>query len=282
MTSSDQSLDAPILVMDSGVGGLSIVQEIRRLNPSHSVLYLADNAAFPYGDKTEAWLVERVVALALALVQRYPIQLMVLGCNTASTVVLPALRAALQIPVVGVVPAIKPAAHLSKTKQIGLLATPGTVTRSYTDQLIADYAEHCQVSRLGSTEVVKLAEDKLAGRSVDLDRLRHAVQPLFQVPNLDTIVLGCTHFPLLRAEFEQISPRPITWVDSGAAIARRVAQLLPVMIGGHDQVQHQALLTAPVPSDSQLTGSLMQLGFHQVGVFELGSLNVSAEASRGY
>lgn len=276
MNSSDQPLNTPILVMDSGVGGLSIVQEIQRLSPERSVLYLADNAAFPYGDKSESWLVERVVALALALVHRYPIQLMVLGCNTASTVVLPALRAALNIPVVGVVPAIKPAAYLSKTKHIGLLATPGTVTRSYTDQLITNHAEHCQVSRLGTTEVVKLAEDKLAGRAVDLDRLLQAVQPLFQVPSIDTIVLGCTHFPLLKAELEQISPRPITWVDSGSAIARRVEELLSSATLQKHKAQHKALLTAEVTLGSQLYQSLNQLGFDEVEVFEVSSLGALA------
>ncbi|OPX56669.1 glutamate racemase [Oceanospirillum multiglobuliferum] len=276
MNSSDQPLNTPILVMDSGVGGLSIVQEIQRLSPERSVLYLADNAAFPYGDKSESWLVERVVALALALVHRYPIQLMVLGCNTASTVVLPALRAALNIPVVGVVPAIKPAAYLSKTKHIGLLATPGTVTRSYTDQLITNHAEHCQVSRLGTTEVVKLAEDKLAGRAVDLDRLLQAVQPLFQVSSIDTIVLGCTHFPLLKAELEQISPRPITWVDSGSAIARRVEELLSSATLQKHKAQHKALLTAEVTLGSQLYQSLNQLGFDEVEVFEVSSLGALA------
>lgn len=270
--------------MDSGVGGLSIVTHIREACPTYPLLYLADNAAFPYGDKDETWLVKRVVRLALALVARYPVQLLVLGCNTASTVVLPALRDALNIPVVGVVPAIKPAAALSQNRHIGLLATPGTVSRAYTDQLIDDYAAHCAITRLGSTEVVRLAEEKLAGRPVDLMRLQQAVSPLFDQPLLDTVVLGCTHFPLLRQELQLIQPRPIQWVDSGAAVARRVAMLLkageqtpvasslsnqtssnPVPLEAADNI---AFVTAAVPEDSELAYSFARQGFGTLACFE--------------
>lgn len=274
--------------MDSGVGGLSIAEHIRKTCPDSPLLYLADNGAFPYGDKDEGWLVERVVKLAQTLVAQYPVQLLVLGCNTASTVVLPALREVLSIPVVGVVPAIKPAAALSQSGHIGLLATPGTVSRSYTNQLISDHAPHCEVTRVGSTEVVRLAEEKLAGKRVDLSRLQQAVAPLFESESLDTVVLGCTHFPLLLNELIKIQPRPIRWVDSGAAIARRVAmllsqELLPQNLPLQNPFQQKlswvsqagegsmcagniVFLTRDVPHNSALVRSFSRRGFDQLRI----------------
>ncbi|WP_078320103.1 glutamate racemase [Oceanospirillum linum] len=270
---SNIKISAPVLVMDSGVGGLSIAAHIRKTCPDTPLFYLADNGAFPYGDKDEGWLVDRVVKLAYQLVNQYPIKLLVLGCNTASTVVLPALRKALSIPVVGVVPAIKPAAALSLSGHIGLLATPGTVNRSYTDQLISDHAARCQVTRVGSTEVVRLAEDKLAGIPVDLTRLKQAVSPLFESETLDTVVLGCTHFPLLRDELEKIQPRNIHWVDSGAAIARRVAMLLsqtPAQcLAGKNAVQSDLLfLTQALSKEASLMKSFRHNGFSQLVILE--------------
>ena len=249
-----------VLVMDSGVGGLSVAQHIQALRPDLSLLYLADNGALPYGNKSEAWLNHRVATLVQRVAQEYPLQLVVVACNTASTLVLPALRASQSVPVVGVVPAIKPAAALSETRHIGLLATPGTVQRSYTDQLVNEFAEGCRVSRLGTTDLVSLAEDKLAGKAVDLQRLAQAVAPLFAQQDLDTLVLGCTHFPLLVPELEQIAPRKINWVDSGQAIARRVDALLP-QISSSEHMPHQAILTAEVDQTSTLLTSLSRLGF---------------------
>lgn len=160
---------------------------------------------------------------ALQARRQQPFSMIVIACNTASTLVLPALREVFHIPVVGVVPAIKPAAQLSRTGHIGLLATPGTVNRPYTELLITEHAAHCQVTRLGTTELV---EHKLAGDSVDMGRLAKAVAPLLANERIDTIVLGCTHFPWLKDELRAISPRPIQWVDSGSAIARQVETLL--------------------------------------------------------
>lgn len=255
------------------MGGLSIAEHIRKTCPDTPLFYLADNGAFPYGDKDENWLVARVVQLAETLVSQYPIQLLVLGCNTASTVVLPALREALSIPVVGVVPAIKPAAALSHSAHIGLLATPGTVSRSYTNQLISDHAPHCEVTRVGSTEVVRIAEEKLEGKSVDLNRLQQAVAPLFETESLDTVVLGCTHFPLLLDELKEIQPRPVRWVDSGAAIARRVAMLLSQSGANSASPKTQVpaennivFLTREVSSDSALMRSFNRSGFDQLRI----------------
>jgi glutamate racemase len=223
---------APILIFDSGVGGLSIHAAVAARLPRQRYVYACDNAAFPYGPKPEDELIERVHAVLDALIARYSPQLLVVACNTASTVALPRLRqhyssSSYGLPIVGVVPAIKPAAALSQNRVIGLLATPGTVRRAYTDQLIRDFAGDCTVVRVGSAELVQIAERKLREGHVDIAALRELMMPFFaHIPPVDTVVLGCTHFPLLRDELQLAAPRPVHWVDSGAAIAARVENQL--------------------------------------------------------
>ncbi|MGB5854534.1 MAG: glutamate racemase [Oceanisphaera sp.] len=227
---------ANILIFDSGMGGLSVYRELRQTLLGHQYLYLFDNACFPYGELTESRLVERVVELFTAFVARHPVDIAIIACNTASTYVLPALRQCLTIPVVGVVPAIKPAAEYSRQHQaansstskpghIGLLATPGTVSRCYTTELIQSFAADLQVSLLGTTELVEMAEDKLSGVPVDMPQLYKVLAPWLGEQGPDTLVLGCTHFPLLAAEIGQCLPSA-KLIDSGAAIARRVISLL--------------------------------------------------------
>ncbi|BDY03171.1 glutamate racemase [Ferrimonas sp. YFM] len=215
-----------ILLFDSGVGGLSILEHVRDAFPQWPVHYLADNARFPYGELPEQELIDGCVELITTLVRELKPALVVVACNTASTLTLPALRTALSIPVIGVVPAIKPAAALSYTGTIALLATPGTVCRSYTDGLIQDFAPHCRVIRLGSSDLVRLAEDKLAGKGCDSVALQAVLAPLTLEPSLDVVVLGCTHFPLLNEEIGQILGPKVRLVDSGSAIARRVGTLI--------------------------------------------------------
>jgi glutamate racemase len=222
-----------ILIFDSGVGGLTIVEHIRQALPGSRISYLADNALFPYGLLHEQQLLERVTMLLKAAVDELKPQLLVIGCNSASTLVLPHLRQLLDIPIVGVVPAIKPAAQTSATHVVGLLATPGTVDRDYTDELITDYANHCEVIRVGSAELVKAIEGKMRGTPIDNKICGDVIQafrehPLW--PQLDTIVLACTHFPLAINELSAAAPEIKHWVDSGAAIARRVESLLGAII----------------------------------------------------
>lgn len=218
----------PILIFDSGVGGLSVLEAVRRALPDETYRYACDNAGFPYGPKPEAELLARVDTVLQALVAAVDPKLLIVACNTASTAVLPRLRERFAFPVIGVVPAIKPAAQLSETGVIGLLATPGTVTRRYTDDLIRDFAAHCDVLRVGSRELVLLAEAKLRGEPVDPELIREILAPFFQDParSVDTIVLGCTHFPLLKEELQAAAPQVRHWVDSGEAIARRAQDLL--------------------------------------------------------
>jgi glutamate racemase len=216
-----------VLVFDSGVGGLSVYDEVRQLLPDLHYLYAFDNAGFPYGEKSETFIVERVVAIVEAITRRYPLSLVIIACNTASTVSLPALRERFVFPVVGVVPAIKPAARLTRNGVVGLLATRATVRRPYTHELVAQFAGSCNIEMLGSAELVELAEAKLHGAEVALDEVRRIVQPWLRMAEPpDTVVLGCTHFPLLREELQQVLPEGTRLIDSGAAIARRTAWLL--------------------------------------------------------
>ncbi|WP_313621227.1 glutamate racemase, partial [Pantoea septica] len=217
-TASD--LRPTVLVFDSGVGGLSVYDEVRQLLPDLHYLYAFDNAGFPYGEKSEEYIVG-------AIASRHPLSLCIIACNTASTVSLPALRARFGFPVVGVVPAIKPAARLTRNGVVGLLATRATVRRPYTHDLVAQFATSCRIAMLGSAELVELAEQKLHGQTIALEDVRRTVQPWLRMAEPpDTVVLGCTHFPLLREELQQVLPAGTRLIDSGAAIARRTAWLL--------------------------------------------------------
>lgn len=211
-----------VLVLDSGVGGLSIAGKIRELCAPVQIDYLADLAGFPYGIKSEQELLQRVVGLLERSLPVYQPQVVVIACNTASTLVLEELRRRFPVPFVGVVPAIKPAAQLSQTGVLAVLATKGTVNREYTHKLIQDFAQNKKVLLHGSAQLVLLAEQKLMGHAPDPKDLDHEVTSLKNVRELDTVVLACTHFPLLREELRKALPQVRFWVDSGEAIARRV------------------------------------------------------------
>ena len=195
--------NAPILFFDSGVGGLSVLGPTRELLPNAPIVYAADSAAFPYGKRSEAEIASRVPALLGRLVERFHPRLAVIACNTASTIALDHVRSALDLPVVGTVPAIKPAAEISKSRVIGVLGTEATVRQPYVDDLAVRFASDCAIIRHGSPELVELAEARLAGEEVSTDAIRAAAQPMFdaaQGDRIDTVVLACTHFPLLGPE----------------------------------------------------------------------------------
>src|SRR6185312_15774330 len=219
--------NAPILFFDSGVGGLSVLGPTLKLLPTAPIVYCADSAGFPYGKKTDAELASRIPALLGRLVERFHPRLAVIACNTASTIALDHVRSALDLPVVGTVPAIKPAAEISKTRVIGVLGTEATVRQTYVDDLASRFAADCTIIRYGSPELVELAETKLRGEVVDVDAVRAAAQPMFDAPGgdrIDTIVLACTHFPLLEEELRAAFPQ-VDYVDGGPGIARRIACL---------------------------------------------------------
>jgi glutamate racemase len=254
----------PLLIFDSGVGGLSVLRAIRRELPGAPIVYVADSAGYPYGTRSPAEIEARVPALLGRLAERFDPELIVIACNTASTIALDAVRAALDLPIVGTVPAIKPAAALSTTRAIGVLGTEATVRQPYVDDLAAKFASDCTLIRHGSPELVELAEAKLAGDDVSVEAVRAAAQPMFDAPdgaNIDTVVLACTHFPLLAKELEAAFPH-VTYVDGGPGIARRIAFLTREQPWPMEPPPGIALFTAP-PREP-LLGSLATYGLAEV------------------
>ncbi|MBS0925813.1 glutamate racemase [Providencia sp. JGM181] len=228
-TTSDNNLSVrpTILVFDSGVGGLSVYREVKKLIPNAHYIYAFDNEAFPYGEKSEEFIIDRVYQIVNAIAKKHPLTIAVIACNTASTVSLPNLRANFAFPIVGVVPAIKPATKLTRNGVVGLLATRGTVNREYTKELIERFATDCKVISLGSAELVQLAERKLHGEILPLDEVAQAVKPWIKMKEApDTVILGCTHFPLIVEELEKVLPSGTRFIDSGTAIARRTVWLI--------------------------------------------------------
>ena len=258
-----------ILIIDSGVGGLSIWHEIRALIPASHVCYVADNGAYPYGTLEESVLIQRLLELLPVLEQRYQPDIIVIACNTASTVVLDPLRAQTQTPIIGVVPAIKPAAVLSQTRHIALLATPGTVKRQYIDHLMSEFGNGCQLTRIGSNELVHEAEQKLRSLPVDLNTITQVLSVLnAEESNIDVLVLGCTHFPILEEEIRNILPPGTQIVDSGKAIARRAHSLLqqiPAKTGKTPPLTKNVFLfTLETPHAHQLEAGIERFGFDKI------------------
>lgn len=253
-----------ILAADSGLGGLTIVAEIRKALPQARIAYLCDNAFFPYGTRPDAELLAHFLDVMSRAIARVQPGLIVTACNTISTICLPQLRAATSIPVVGVVPAIKPAAQQSRRKIIGLLATPATINRPYTDDLIQRHAADCTVLKAGSAELVEMAEAKLLGHPVDRDRVRRILAPFFDRPvgtQPDVVVLACTHFPLLREELQAAGPADVAWIDSGAAVARRVVEVMPAARGAGIAAD---LALASAACDAAMPRALAQSGFADI------------------
>ena len=255
--------DAPLLFFDSGVGGLSVLQPTRALLPNAPIVYVADDAGFPYGGRSEEEIAARIPALLAGVVERFEPRLVVIACNTASTIALDTVRAALHLPVVGTVPAIKPAAELSKTRVIGVLGTQATVRQPYVDDLASRFASDCTVIRHGSPELVELAEAKLAGQSIGFEEVRTAALPLFEAPrgeDIDVVVLACTHFRLLDAELRSAFPG-VDLVDGAQGIARRIAFLTRGQQWPSAISPGVALFTGAAPTGPLLTA----LALHGLG-----------------
>ena len=218
-----------ILIFDSGMGGLTVARSVRHELPFAHLVYSADNAAFPYGAWEEAALVERILLVIGRLIERVEPSIVVIACNTASTIALARLRETFGVPFVGTVPAIKPAAQQTKSGIVGVLATPGTARREYTQALIHDFASHCRVELHGAPRLAEMAERKLKGVPVDLAELRAEISPVFveeEGRRTDVVVLGCTHYPLLADEMAKVEPWVVRYIDPAPAIARRVADVL--------------------------------------------------------
>ncbi len=219
----------PVLVVDSGIGGLSVLRAIRAAMPDVRVVYVADDAAFPYGAWEEQALSDHIVALMGNLTAEHDPAAVVIACNTASTLVLPPLRERFDLPFVGTVPAVKPAAEQTKSGVIAVLATPGTMKRDYTRELIKSFGHACHVRLVGAPALAGIAEARMRGEPFDRDEIAEQIAPCFEEIDgrrTDIVVLACTHYPFLADVMAEIAPWPVTWLDPAPAIARRLASVL--------------------------------------------------------
>ena len=242
-----------ILVFDSGLGGLTVLREVVRARPDAHYLYVADDAFFPYGHHSEEDVIDRVVPLIGELISEHHPDLIVIACNTASTLVMPHLRERYSVPFVGTVPAIKPACAASRSKRVSVLGTKGTVQREYTRSLIRDFAQGCEVTLVGSAELAALAETALNGGVVGDEDILAELMPCFigagenVSQRTDTIVLACTHYPLRLDRLDQLAPWPVDWIDPAPAIAKRVTSLLPEARGKLGDTEAKMIFTSGQP-----------------------------------
>lgn len=260
---------APILLFDSGVGGLSVLAELRKVLPQAPVIYAADNAGLPYGSKTEAQVAARVAGLLGRMTERYRPRLACIACNTASTIALGMVREVLELPIVGTVPAIKPAAAFTRSGTIGLLGTEATIRQGYVDRLEAEFAQGKRLLRYGAPELVAAAEASLRGESVDPEVYARAADGLRSQPGgdaIDTVVLACTHFPLVEAELAQAFGPGVTFVHGAQGIARRIMHLTE---GQPFQrtVADRALFTREDADLATLAPVLRRYGLEEMSVF---------------
>ena len=256
-----------VLVFDSGLGGLTVLAELRRSLPTASFVYAADDAAFPYGALDDQRLVDRVVAVMERLVAREAPDLVVIACNTASTLALPGLRARFALPFVGTVPAVKPAVAASKSGLVSVLATPGTVRREHTRAMIDAFAKGAQVTLVGSPKLAAYAEAELRGDPVPDAEIAAEIAPCFVETDgrrTDAVALACTHFPLLTHRFEAVAPWPVAWIDPAPAVARRVLALVGP-VSPEQGESARALFTSDRPLPDRLMEALGARGLGEVG-----------------
>ncbi|MEM7700798.1 MAG: glutamate racemase [Pseudomonadota bacterium] len=260
---------SPILLFDTGVGGLSVHDALRAIAPDLPVIYAADYAGIPYGEKTEAEVAARVAGLLGRMAERYQPRLACIACNTASTIALGMVREVLEIPIVGTVPAIKPAASLTQTGTIALVGTKATIRQAYVDDLEARFAGDRTLLRIAAPELVDLAEAKLRGESISDEPIRQIATTLgsmAQSAAIDTIVLACTHFPLLREEFARVFGANVLLIDGADGIARRIVSLLPVSDDTCDSPD-RFVVTGPADRAHGLETALATRGFSEVESF---------------
>ena len=249
-------------MFDSGLGGLTVFREVRAARPDARLRYVADDAFFPYGAHGEAELVGRVVPLMGALIDQHRPALVVIACNTASTLVLPHLRQHYEVPFVGTVPAIKPACAASHTKRVSVLGTEGTVSREYTRALIRDFGNGADVTLVGSAKLAAIAEAELRGDAASDVSISEEIAPCFVDEDgrrTDTIVLACTHFPLLLSRLERLAPWPVTFIDPAPAIARRVVELIGPPAAS-EAPPAQIVFTSRTPPSDRLAAALARFG----------------------
>lgn len=250
-------------VFDSGMGGLTVFSEVCRQIPGAELTYIADDAGFPYGPLSDDALIKRVIVSLDPLLSAGALDLVIIACNTASTLALPVLRANYTIPFVGTVPAIKTAAAMSRSRSISVLATPGTVRRDYTRELIATHAADCRVTLVGAPDLAFHAEAEMRGEPIADQVLAEAIAPCFVDDGdgrTDTVVLACTHYPLLLERFKRLAPWPVNWIDPAPAIARRAASLAGAIATGSTNRIPQLVLTSGRSCPPALRSALIARG----------------------
>jgi len=254
-----------VLVFDSGLGGLTVFRGVAAARPDARLVYVADDAAFPYGDLAEDKLIARVRTVLGEAIAAHTPDLVVVACNTASTLALKDLRARFAVPFVGTVPAIKPACMQSASKQVAVLGTRATVGREYTRTLIREFAGGCAVALVGSPRLAGFAEAELAGAPVADAEIINEIAPCFVDEagrRTDTVVLACTHYPLLLDRFRRLAPWPVEWLDPAPAIARRVTDLLRVRPpAAQSAPPPQLVFTSGKSPPPKLAAALTRFGF---------------------
>jgi glutamate racemase len=255
---------ATILVFDSGVGGLTVFREVAAARPDAAYVYVADDAGFPYGNLTEHALIARVTDVVGNAIAEHKPELVVVACNTASTLALAELRKRFSVSFVGTVPAIKPACAQSATKRVAVLGTQATVSREYTRALIREFATGCDVDLIGSSHLATFAEAELAGKPVADAAIKAEIASCFVEAGgrrTDTVVLACTHYPLLTSRFKVNSPWPVDWLDPAPAIARRVSDLLGARSPGTKPPPPRIVFTSGRAPSPALALALSGYGF---------------------
>jgi glutamate racemase len=261
---SHHAAEPTILIFDSGLGGLTVFREVAAARADARYVYLADDAGFPYGNQAEAALVARIGDVLGQAIAAHAPDLVVVACNTASTLALAELRARFTVPFVGTVPAIKPACASSKTKRVTVLGTQATVGREYTRALIREFAGGCDIALVGSPNLAGFAEAELAGAPVGDSEIKSEIAACFVdagARRTDTVVLACTHYPLLTERFRRVAPWPVEWLDPAPAIARRVADLLRERPAAAPGVPPKIVFTSGRAPSAALAGALGGYGF---------------------
>jgi glutamate racemase len=263
-----------VCVFDSGLGGLSVARELRQQAPDISITYCADNAGFPYGDLTPDEITQRTSRVLTSLISQEKTDAIVIACNTASTVVLDALRDRFTCPIVGVVPAVKPAAEMTKTGTISILATPGTIKRDYTQKLIEQFAADCHVTAVACARLAHLCEVHLSGYPVAHEDIMNEIAPAFidqADQRTDTVVLGCTHYPLVLEMLERASPWPVWFVNPSAAVVRRLLDVLEYQGPVKEAINssNRACLTGSKGVDPAFSALFLREGFQNLTILSI-------------
>jgi len=248
--------NAPIGIFDSGLGGLSVAREIRDLLPMEDILYFADTAYCPYGGRPA----EQIRSRSLLVTERLlagGAKATVVACNSASAAALESLREAVEVPVVGLEPALKPAVRISPSGRIGIMATIATLGADRYDRLVENYGNGVRIFAQACPGLVEHVERGETSGSAVEESLLDLLAPLKQA-GVDTIVLGCTHYPFLRDAISRLMGPEVKVIDSGAAVARQVDRVLKASaaLASDGRGRFKLLTTGDAPTVSTIASRL--------------------------